>query len=152
MKICLSSTFGADTVKQINLILKRRNTRVIALIMICELGSYSTKKVFKVLSCVVYTMIEKYVCIDYLCTLNKRLIEIKIGTTFLHKHDDKDYSNLFGIGIPDIFMNMVSCHGFINNNDSIVILKCPNQMSQYYSNKIFTELECDKEHLKKILI
>ena len=65
---------------------------------------------------------------------------------------DQDYDNLFGIGIPDIFMNMLSCHGFINNNDSIVILKCPNQMSQYYFNKVFTELKCDEEHLKKILI
>ena len=68
LKICLSSTFGADTIKRINLILKIPNTRVIALIMIYELGSYSTIKVFKVLSCVVYTMIDKYVCIDYLFT------------------------------------------------------------------------------------
>ena len=68
----------------------------------------------------------------------------------INKHDDQDYNNLFGIGIPDIFMNMVSCHGFINNNDYIVILKCPNQMSQYYFNKGFTEIECDKDHLKKI--
>ena len=81
VKLCLKDTFGADTVKQINIILKKRNTRVIALIMIYELGSYSTIKVFKVLSCVVYKMIEKYVCIDYLCTLNKRLSELKIGTT-----------------------------------------------------------------------
>ena len=137
VKICLSSTFGSYTVKQINVILKKRKTRVIALIMIYELGSYSTKKVFKVLSCVLYTMIEKYVCIDYLCTLNKILSELNIGTTLLNKHDDQDNNNLFGIGIPDILMNMVSCHGFINNNDSIVILKCPNQMSQYYFNKVF---------------
>ena len=89
-------------------------------------------------------MIEKYVCIDYLCTLNKRLSELKIGTTFLHKHDNKIYNNLFVIGIPDIIMNMVSCHGFINNNDSIVILKYPNRMSQYYFNKVFTEIVCDK--------
>ena len=47
-------------------------------------------------------------------------------------------------------MNMVSCHGFINNNNSIVILKCPNLMSQYYFNKGFTEIVCGKEHLKKI--
>ena len=126
VKIFLSSTFGSDTVKQINGILKKHNTRVISLVMIYELGDFSTIKVFKVLSCVVYTMIKKCVCIDYLCTLNNRLSEIKIGTTFLHKHDNKIYNNLFGIGIPDIIMNMVSCHGFINNNDSIVILKCPN--------------------------
>ena len=66
----LSRKFGTDTVKQINVILKKRNTRVIALIMIYEQGNLSTIKVFKVLSCVIYTMIEKYVCIDYLCTLH----------------------------------------------------------------------------------
>ena len=73
VKLCLNNTFGADTNKQINVILKRPNTRVIALILNYEHGSYSTIKVFKVLSCVVYTMIDKYVCIDYLFTLNKRL-------------------------------------------------------------------------------
>ena len=66
VKICLSRTFGDDTVKQINIILKKRYTRVIALIMIYEIGNFSTIKLFKVLSCVVYTMIEKYVCIEYL--------------------------------------------------------------------------------------
>ena len=60
-----------------------------------------------------------------------------------------DYDNLFGIGIPDIFMNMLSCQGFINNNESIVILKCPNKMSQYYFNKVLIQLPCHKDHLKK---
>ena len=46
-----------------------------------------------------------------------------------------DYDNLFGIGIPDIVLNMLSCHGFLKNDDSVVILKCPNRMSEYYFNK-----------------
>ena len=53
VKACLSNTFGADTNKQINVILKRPNTRVIALIIIYEHGSFSAIKMFKVLSCVV---------------------------------------------------------------------------------------------------
>ena len=89
-------------------------------------------------------------CIDYLCTVFF-LSELKLGLTLKTKHEDMDYDNLFGIGIPDIFMNMLSCHGFINNNNSIVILKCPNRMSQYYFNKGFTQLKCDEDHLKKIL-
>ena len=71
VKLCLNSTFCADTNKQINVILKRPNTIVIALIVNYEHGSYSTRKMFKVLSCVVYTIIDKYVCIDYLCTEKK---------------------------------------------------------------------------------
>ena len=80
---------------------------------------------------------------------NKRLSVLKIGNTLINKHEYQDYKNLFGIGIPDIFMNMLSCQGFINNNDYIVILKFPNRMSQYYFNKGFTQFKCDEEHLKK---
>ena len=40
--------------------------------------------------------------------------------------------------------------GILNNNDSIVILKCPNRMSQYYFNKGFIQLTCDEDHLKKV--
>ena len=58
------------------------------------------------------------------------------------RHEEKDYDNLFGIGIPDIFMNMLSCQRFLNNNDSIVILKCLG----------FIKLTCDEEHLKTVLV
>ena len=38
----------------------------------------------------------------------------------------------------------------LKNNDSVVILKCPNRMSEYYFNKGFVIFECDEEHLKKL--
>ena len=79
----------------------------------------------------------------------KRLSELKLGLTLKTKHEGMDYDNLFGIGIADSFMNMLSCQGFINNNDSIVILKCPNRMSRYYFNKGFTQLKFDEDNLKK---
>ena len=85
---------------------------------------------FKVLSCVIYTIINKYVCIDYLGTDKKTKSDLKIGCTLSSKHDGMDYNNLFGIGIPDILLNMLSCNGFLKNDDSIVILKCPNRMSE----------------------
>ena len=66
------------------------------------------------------------------------------------KHEGMDYDNLFGIGIPDILLNMLSCHGFLNNNESIVILKCPNRMSEYYFNKGFIQLTCDEDNLKTL--
>ena len=79
--------------------------------------------------------------------------ENKWINTWLHletKHDGMDYDNLFGIGIPDILLNMLSYHGFLNNNESIVILKFPNRMSEYYFNKGFIELACDEDHLNKL--
>ena len=83
---------------------------------------------FKVLSCVIYTIIDRYVCIDYLGTEKKKISELRLGWNFKRNHEGMDYDNLFGIGIPDILLNMLSCHGFLNNNESIVILKCPNRM------------------------
>ena len=66
-KLCLNNTFGADTNKQINVILKIPNTRVIALVVRYEHGNLNSREMFKVLSCVIYTIIDRYVCIDYLC-------------------------------------------------------------------------------------
>ena len=73
VKSCLGKKFGADTKKYIKDILLRPNTRVISLIVNYEHGSLSTRKLFKVLSCVVYKIIDKYVCIDYLCTEKKKI-------------------------------------------------------------------------------
>ena len=146
VKACLSNTFGADTNKHINKTLIKRNTRLLALFVHYEHGTINPGKMFKVLSCVIYTIIDRYVCIDYLGTEIKKISQLKLGRSLKIRHEDKDYDNLFGICIPDIFMNMLSCQGFLNNNDSIVILKCPNRMSQYYFNKGFIQLTCDEDH------
>ena len=127
-----------------------RYTIVLALIIFYELGTFNPRKMFKVLSCVIYTIVDRYVCIDYLGTETNKISELKLGCTLKTKHENKDYDKLFGIGIPDIFMNMLSCQGFLNNNESIVILKCPNMMSEYYFNKVLIQLTCDEDHLKTL--
>ena len=70
---------------------------------------------FKVLSCVKYTIIDRYVCIDYLGTELNKISELRLGCTLKTKHAGIDYANLFGVGIPDILLNMLSHHGFLNN-------------------------------------
>ena len=72
VKTCLSNTFGADTNRYINKTLMKPNTRVLALIIFYEHGTIIPRKMFKVLSCVIYTIIDKYVCIDYLGTETKK--------------------------------------------------------------------------------
>ena len=62
-----------------------------------------------------------------------------------------DYNNVLGISIPDLLLSFLSCHRFLKNNDFVVILKCPNRMSEYYFNKGFVELECDEDHFKNFL-
>ena len=101
------------------------------------------------LSCVIYTIIDKYVCIDYLGSDKSKLSDLKIGCTGSSKHNGLDYNNLLGICIPDLLLNLLSCHGFLKNNDSVVILKCPNRMSEYYFNKGFVIFEFNEYHLLK---
>ena len=45
-----------------------------------------------------------------------------------YKHFKKSYDNVLGIGITDLLMNLMSCHGFLKNKDSVVIIKYPNRM------------------------
>ena len=91
------------------------------------------------LSCVIYTIIDKYFCIDYLGTKKLKISDLKIAFTGSSKHDGLDNNNLFEIAIPDLLLNMLSCHGFLKNNDSVVILKFPNRMSEYYFSKGFVD-------------
>ena len=47
-------------------------------------------------------------------------------------------------------MNFLSCQGFFKNNDSIVLIKCPNRMFEYYFNKGFIIFDCDEKTLKRL--
>ena len=123
---------------------------MLALVIFYESGKTNPREIFRVLSCVIYTIIDKYVCIDYLGTKKLKISDLKTACNGSSKYDGIDYNNLFGIGITDLLLNMLSCHGFLKNNDSVVILKCPNRMSEYYFNKGFAELTCDGDHLKKL--
>ena len=137
VKVCFKHTFGTDTTSHTNKILQKTNTRVLALVIFYESGKTIIRKLFRVLSRVIYTNIDKYVFIYYLSTDKLKVSDLKIGCTGSSKHNGMDYNNLFGIGIPDLLLNMLSCHGCIKNNDSVVILKYPNRMSEYYYIKEF---------------
>ena len=69
-------------------------------------------------------IIINYVCIDYLGSESKQLSEQCIGSGGRFKHVNKNYDKILGIGIPYLLMNLMSCHGFLKNKDSVVILKC----------------------------
>ena len=105
-----------------------------------------SKKPFKVLSCVIYTILDNYVCIDYLACQWRKLSEVSVDG----KYSVKYFNKFLGIGIPDLLMNFLSCHGFTKNIKSIVILNvlkgCWNTIS-----KIFGILERNSNSLKKIL-
>ena len=49
-----------------------------------------------------------------------------------------------------MLMNLISCHGFLKNEDSVVILKFPNRMFGYYFSKLFIHFDCDEIVFKKL--
>ena len=91
---------------------------MLALLMFHETRGEKPKKYFRVLSCVIYTIIEHYVCIDYLAC-QFFFNEITVGS----KHGEKIPNKILGIGIPDLLMNLMSCNGFSKKLNYIVILK-----------------------------
>ena len=67
-----------------------------------------------------------------------------------YKYAEKYFSRILCIGIPDFLMKLLSCNGFTKNIKSIVILKCPKRMSEYYFSKVFGILECNFNNLAKL--
>ena len=107
------------------------------------------QRIFKVLSCIIYIIISNYVCIDYLGYQRK----IKCTTSWFCwelKTCKKSYDNVLGIGIPDLLMNLMSCHGFLKNKDYVFILKFSNRMFEYCFSKGFIHFDCKKISLEKL--
>ena len=63
----------------------KNNICVISLILFYENNVLTQKKVYRVLSCVVYYLIDHYVCIDYLLRQLKPLRFISSNLTFEEK-------------------------------------------------------------------
>ena len=74
----------------------KKNTSVMALITIYENNGEIPKQVYILLSCVVYTLIDNYVFIDYMPFQSKTLIDISSNPKF----KDTIFNLLLSIGIP----------------------------------------------------
>ena len=85
---------------------------MLASFMFYETRQKKPKKISRVFSCVIYTIISNYVCIDYLGYESKKLSEIVLGSGGSFKHVNKSYDKILVIGIQNLLMNMMSCHGF----------------------------------------
>ena len=44
------------------------------------------------------------------------------------KHREKRFYRILGIGIPDLFMDLMYYNGFLKTINSVVIFKCPKRM------------------------
>ena len=110
-----------------------KNTCVMALIMISENNGEIPKTLYIVLSFVFYSLIYNYFCVDFLSYQSKILGSISSSPTF----DDTSFNILLGIGITELLLNLVSCHGFMKKQNSTVILNCQNGLINNYSSKVF---------------
>ena len=104
----------------------------------------NTKEAFRVLSCVIYTIIINYVCIEYLACEYIFLSKLPVNNGAVFKHGNKIYDRTLGIGIPDLLMNLMSFHGFLRKKNSVVVLKCPKRMLEYYFSKGFIDFDSNK--------
>ena len=74
--------------------------------------------IFKVLSSVFYCIMEKYVCDDFLF-----FPKTKLCAHFSTKgFEITTYKTVSVIGIPELLMSIISCHEFVKNENSSVIL------------------------------
>ena len=62
--------------------MRKNNTCVMALIVMYENNGDIPKILYRVLSCVVYSLVESYVCIDYLLFQSKTSSSISSKPTF----------------------------------------------------------------------
>ena len=62
--------------------------------MLYENRIKNSKKMFRVFSCVIYTIISKYVCIYYLGDEKSKLSDLRLGINGRYKYLDKNYDNV----------------------------------------------------------
>ena len=106
--------FSPITQPYIRSTLEKKRTRVSALLIPYETRK-NPKRYFKVLSCVIYTIINHYVCIDYLACEQIKLSGLPVVSGGVFKHRNKSYGKILGIGVPNLLMKLMSCHGFLRN-------------------------------------
>ena len=105
----------------------KNNVTVLSLTMFYE---NSDTVIFRVLGSVVYTIIDNYICLDYMFLFQYKLF----------KHDrnfENKLSDFSWMGIPEILMNFMSCHGFSMNQLSKFILTWRILLVTYYFSKLF---------------
>ena len=92
---------------------------------------------YKVIGLVIYTIIDEYICLDYMGLHREKLS--KDDSNF----KKTKFNNLSELKIPDILINIMSCQGFLKYSLSTIILKCRNSLVPYYLSKGFVIFETE---------
>ena len=81
----MNDTSGIITEPFIRNTMKTTNTSVLSLVMFYETRHKNAMKAFRVFSCVIHTIIDNHVCVDYLAFQSKQLSDICIDRKYLEK-------------------------------------------------------------------
>ena len=95
------------------------------------------------LSCIVYSLIYNYVCIDYLSYQSKTFSSLLSKPKF----EDISFNILLGIGITELLLDLVSFYGFMKKPNSTVILNLRSLLINNYLAKGFYIFENESKHL-----
>ena len=90
---CMNNAFGPSNQHFLRATLAKNKAILLALLMFYETRK-NPKKYSKVLSCVIYTIISNYVCMDYLACEREKLSELTVGTGGVFKHRNKSYDKI----------------------------------------------------------
>ena len=129
----LSFSFHEITMETIKYFMRKKNTCVMALIMFYENNREKLKKVYRVLSCVIYSFIDNCVCVDCLSCESKTLSSISSKPAF----EQTSFNILLGIGISELLLNQVYYRGFVKIPNSTVILNYRYCLVNNYLEKWF---------------
>ena len=107
---------------------------------------YDNRKniIFKVWISYFYCIIDNYVCADYLCCPKNKL---QVENKWFEK---TTYNDISGIGIPKLFMNIISCHVLMIDKKSALIFSCCNKLVDSYPSKCFVIHEKNSSALSDV--
>ena len=127
-------------------VFNKDNTGVIALVMFYENITTNKMKVFRVLSCVLYTVIENYVYIEYLYCQSKNLSVICSDKIFENRSYNESIVIVIYISINAYYI-MPWIH---EEKNSTVIILCCTWLVEYYLEKGFVILKHNSNNLSSV--
>ena len=104
-------------------------------------------KMYRVLRFDLYYLVDNYICINYLYCQSKTLSRIYSNRIL----EQTSFNILPSIGSPEVLLNLLSCHGFMEKLDSTVILNCRYHLVNKYLEKGFFIIEKNSNQLSILL-
>ena len=99
----MGTILSRETIEGIKNVLIKNNIHISKLILFYE---HRENMFFKILGFVIHGIMGRYVCLDYLFMLHEK---ISLND---RSFQDSTFDDLSEIGIPEVLMNIISCHCF----------------------------------------